>query len=141
MIFKRFGKLVFTYPRYIFYHALSLFATLSGPPCHYRYMYIYIYSLEEGPPDGGWDIVSAFSVCFHNFNTLFKRFSAPFWYPWGLLGNLWVALGTTWELLFYEQGTICLTFPMPPGPLTLESTNKATPTGHKGPLSISNCFF
>ena len=38
MIFKRFGKLVFTYPRYIFYHALSLFATLSGPPCHYRYI-------------------------------------------------------------------------------------------------------
>ena len=27
------------YPKYIFYHALSLFATLSGPPCHYRYTY------------------------------------------------------------------------------------------------------
>ena len=38
MISSRCGKLLFTYPRYIFYHALSLFATLSGPPCHYRYV-------------------------------------------------------------------------------------------------------
>ena len=35
---SRCGKLLFTYPRYIFCHALSLSVTLSGPPCHYRYI-------------------------------------------------------------------------------------------------------
>ena len=36
MIFNRCVKLLLAYPRSIFYHALSFFATLSGPPCHYR---------------------------------------------------------------------------------------------------------
>ena len=40
-VFSRCGKLSLRYPRYIFYHALSFFAALSGPPCHYRYIYIY----------------------------------------------------------------------------------------------------
>ena len=38
MIFSRCGKLLLAYPRSIFYYALSFFATLSGPPCHYRYI-------------------------------------------------------------------------------------------------------
>ncbi len=32
-VFSRCGKLSLRYPRYIFYHALSFFAALSGPPC------------------------------------------------------------------------------------------------------------
>ena len=49
MIFSGCGKLVYAYPKYVLYHnsivyhPLYIPATLSGPPCHYRYIYIYIY--------------------------------------------------------------------------------------------------
>ena len=50
-VFRRCGKLSLRYPRYIFYHALSFFATLFRSPLSLQ-VYIYIYNSEEGPPLG-----------------------------------------------------------------------------------------
>ena len=86
MIFSRCGKLLFTYPRYIFYHALSLFATLSGPPCHYRYIYIYL----RGKPPFGIALVT-------NFGHLGQRFGfilVPFCHLGSTLGITWATLTT-----------------------------------------------
>ena len=63
-------------------------------------IYIYIYSLEEGPPLGEWEIVAAFVVCFYIFwaqcvcsiSTLLVAFGAPLGTTWATL-SLWVSGG------------------------------------------------